>query len=145
MKVRASPNKQWGWERWQALADELNRRRVCLAQLGPAGIRCLAGGPHLITASFREACAVLAGASALVGNEGGLHHAAAALGVRGAVPFGGYISPRLTGYAIHDNFHVDDPAHPLGCGMRAPCAHCAAAMASISVGAVAGAVLKSLS
>lgn len=145
LKARASPNKQWGWERWQALADELNRRGACLVQIGPAGVRRLAGVPHLITASFREACAVLAGARAFVGNEGGLHHAAAALGVRGAVPFGGYISPRLTGYAIDDNFYVDDHAHPLGCGMRAPCAHCAAAMASISVGAVAGAVLKSLS
>ena len=128
IKPGASPNKDWGWQRWQALARLMNRSGMRPVQLGPAGTPRLDGVELLETPSFRMAAAVLANARAVVLHEGGLHHAAAALGVPGVVIFGGYISPELTGYDVHRNlFTGGEP-----CGMRLTCAHCAAAMAAIT-------------
>lgn len=130
IKAGASPNKQWGWDRWYRLAELAAVEGIRLYQIGPAGTaRMTAGVQFIETRSFRHGCAVLARAKAYIGGEGGLHHAAAALGVPGVVVFGGYIPVELTGYAIHRNLGVS-----LGdaCGMRVPCSHCAKAMKAIT-------------
>lgn len=126
IKPKASPNKQWGWERWQKLADLM--RAAGLTPMQFTGARVLRGVDTVQTPSFRMACAVMANAKACVLPEGGLHHAAAALNVRGVVIFGGFTPVELTGYAVHRNLGVS-----LGeaCGMRLPCRHCAAEMAKI--------------
>ena len=55
------------------------------------------------------------------------NHAAAALDVPSVVIFGGYISPKQTGYSTQENiFTGGEP-----CGMRIPCDHCATAMKAI--------------
>ena len=59
--------------------------------------------------------------------EGGLHHAAAALGVPSIVLFGGFISPRQTGYPHQVNVFTGGTP----CGWRVRCGHCAAAMKKI--------------
>ncbi|HSW83543.1 MAG TPA: glycosyltransferase family 9 protein [Usitatibacter sp.] len=128
IKPGASPNKSWGWARWQALARLMCRAGMRPVQLGPPGTPRLDGVELLETPNFRFAATVLAGARAAILPEGGLHHAAAALGVPSVVIFGGYISPALTGYDMHRNlFTGGEP-----CGMRRPCAHCAAAMTAIT-------------
>jgi ADP-heptose:LPS heptosyltransferase len=129
IKPGASPNKQWGWSRWQALARLMRKAGFSPSQLGPPGTPRLDGVNLIETMSFRMAAAVLAGARAVVLPEGGLHHAAAALGVPGVVIFGGFTPVELTGYQMHRNLGAS-----LGeaCGMRRPCAHCAAAMAAIT-------------
>lgn len=134
VKPGASPNKQWGWARWQAVADLLRKDGIRVTQLGPAGTKLLDGAELVPTPSFRMACAVLAGARACVLSEGGAHHAAAALGIPGVVIFGGYIAVETTGYPGHRNLgvHVGE-----ACGMRTPCKHCAAVMASIAPEGVA--------
>jgi ADP-heptose:LPS heptosyltransferase len=88
----------------------------------------------------RQASAVLAGAALLISPEGGLHHAAAALGLRAVVIFGGFISPATTGYDLHRNFFTGGQA----CGMRLACAHCAEAMARITPEEVAAAAREQL-
>lgn len=130
VKHRASPNKDWGINRWRALLEQSTGVRWI--QLGEPGVRRLYGCEYVPTAGFWEACAVLSGARAAVVHEGALHHAAAALGVPAVVIYGGYISPRVTGYAGQKALYVEDEKHPLGCGMRVPCAHCAAAMEQIT-------------
>lgn len=134
VKATASPNKDWGRARWQALVRL--RRDLDWVQLGAGGSRILEGARHVATADFRAACGVLAGAAAAVLPEGGLHHAAAALDVPAVVIFGAMTSPANTGYAIHVNLF-----EPLGgaspCGQRVPCGHCARAMAAIRPEAVA--------
>ncbi len=100
VKARAAPNKDWGWARWQAL---VRRRDLDWVQLGPSGTRLLDGVRHLETATFTEACRALSGARAAVLPEGGLHHAAAALGVPAVVIFGAMTSPANTGYDGHVN------------------------------------------
>lgn len=129
IKAGASPNKQWGFARWQRFAELAARDGIQLSQIGQYGVARLAGVQFIETQSFRLGCAVLATASAYVGGEGGLHHAAAALGVPGVVVFGGFTPVELTGYAIHRNLGVSLGA---ACGMRLPCTHCVREMARIT-------------
>lgn len=129
IKASGSPNKQWGWARWEAFAVLAVRAGFRLHQVGPLATRLLPQAALLGTDTFRQGCAVLARAAAYVGGEGGLHHAAAALGVPGVVVFGGFTPVELTGYPLHRNLGVSlDQA----CGLRTPCPHCAAEMAKIS-------------
>lgn len=90
--------------------------------------------------SFRHACAILERSIGYVGHEGGLHHAAAALGKPAVVVFGGYISPTVTGYETHTNLYIADEKYPLGCGYVTPCEHCREAMSKITVEEVVNAV-----
>lgn len=127
LSPKASPNKDWGWHRWTQASWLLQQRGHTVTQIGPRGTRLLPGAQLVETSDFREACAVLAWAHLAILPEGGLHHAAAALGVPSIVIFGGYISPRQTGYAHQVNLYRDEEP----CGMRVPCDHCASAMKSI--------------
>lgn len=132
VKDKASPNKAWGWARWNKLAWLARQAGIPLTQVGPADTPVLDGIDHVVTPTFRDACAVIAKAKACVLHEGGLHHAAAALGIPAIVIFGGFISPAQTGYASHVNlFTGGEP-----CGARASCEHCAKAMAAIHPEAV---------
>jgi hypothetical protein len=117
IKRTASPNKDWGWHRWQELVHKWPD--VPWAQVGNPGVRWLDGVYRLETQSFAEACALLAACATAVLPEGALHHAAAALGRRVIVLFGAYISPRTTGYPTHINLAVDDP-EALGWRLRHP-------------------------
>lgn len=138
LKAKASPNKDWGRPRWEALVGLMRRAGMRPVQLGTAGTQRLHGCDFIETPSFRLACAVLARARACVVPEGGLHHAAAALSVPAVVIYGGYISPRQTGYESQANlFTGGEP-----CGMRIPCEHCTAAMEQITPALVMENLLK---
>lgn len=128
IKARASPNKDWGGARWQQFAALASRAGIALMQLGPPGTRALRGAHQIVTPDFRKAAAVLQHARAYVGPDGGLHHAAAALGVPAVVIRGAFISERVTGYPQHRNLFTGEG---LGCGSRTPCSCCARAMAQI--------------
>jgi hypothetical protein len=124
----ASVNKDWGHDKYQAVADTLRRQGHEIVQLsyGSAG---LSGGKTIKTASFRDALAILRRAALYIGPEGGLHHGAAAVGVPGVVLFGGFIPPSVTGYDSHTNLTGGAEA----CGSLQRCQHCVDAMARISV------------
>lgn len=128
IKTKASPNKQWPLSNWKLFVRMAREAGFALFQVGPHGTRTIDGARLIVTQNFRQACAVLANARAYVGHEGGLHHAAAALGIPGVVIFGGFTPVELTGYALHRNLGVS-----LGdaCGMRIPCDHCRKAMNEI--------------
>lgn len=127
IKARASPNKDWGWARWQTFARLAADAGIRLTQLGERVPRLLPGAHFVYTPSMRYACAVLSRARCYVGHEGGLHHAAAALGRPAVVIFGGFISPAQTGYDGHRNLFTGGKP----CGARQACEHCARAMAAI--------------
>ena len=126
-KKLASPNKDWGWERWQELVRLINQGGLGATQLGPMGTKRISGAEFIETRTFRHAAAALARAKAAVLPEGGLHHAAAAVGVRSVVIYGGYISPQQTGYDMHVNLFTGGAP----CGWRTKCRHCVDAMAKI--------------
>jgi ADP-heptose:LPS heptosyltransferase len=131
VKYGASPNKQWPLPHWQRLIDLTPAVRW--VQLGDGTEPVLRGAniTFVHTRNFRTACAVLLGARAAVLHEGALHHAAAALGVPAVVLFGGYISPRCTGYAGQLNLFQSHNGHELGCGWRQLCGACQLIMSSI--------------
>lgn len=129
VKPEAPPGKQWGWVRWSKLAAQLIEHGHRVTQLGPAGTRSLAGAELIETPTFRHAAAVLAVARAAVFPEGGLHHAAAAVGLPAVVIFGGYTPVEVTGYGIHINLGASGAD---ACGMRVRCKHCETWMANIT-------------
>jgi hypothetical protein len=133
-------NKAWAWHRWQRLVDS-DRSGLRFIQCCPS-----AEGPWLddvervVTASFRMACAVLGASRAFVGTEGGLHHAAAALGVPAVVLYSEFIGPEITGYSSQRNIRHADGM----CGARVPCSGCKASMEAIEVEEVEANLLEAL-
>ncbi|HMU15821.1 MAG TPA: hypothetical protein PKC95_00120 [Thauera aminoaromatica] len=125
LKPTASPNKQWG--RWAELVASYPEVRW--AQPGNAGTRWLPGVEPLETRDFTDACRLLLACDSAVLPEGALHHAAAALGRRVVVLFGGMIRPANTGYDEHINLAVDDP-EAVGWRVRHPA--CARAWSRIT-------------
>ena len=128
-----STNKEWGIEKYQQLVERLVdcAALIQLGQRDTAPNEVLKDAHQVTCGSFRQATAVLKLCDLYVGAEGGLHHGAAAVGKRAVVIFGGWISPKTTGYAYHDNIYVGDIRSP--CGALYPCAHCKACMEKISV------------
>lgn len=123
-------NKDWGFEKWQAVVNLLPYRFI----QGPG--RKLDGVEQRFPKSFRDACALLSKADFFVGTDGGLHHAAAALGKRAVVVWGGLASPRNLGYDTHINLHSG--VKP--CGSRNPCPHCKKALDWVTVEMVVEAI-----
>jgi hypothetical protein len=135
---RGNPNKQWGWDRWQSLVDLT--ASVSWVQLSHAARPQLQGVASIETGSFRSAAAVLSLARMAVLPEGGLHHAAGALGIPAVVLFGGAVDVEATGYPHHDNVVDRSPGSP--CGRWMPCEHCRDVWATISPAEIAARVLK---
>jgi hypothetical protein len=124
-----SPNKQWPFDRYEAVARELTERGLTVVQMisGPRGYR-LRSGRKVGTETFRHALAILQRSALYIGCEGGLHHGAAAVGIPAVVLFGGFIPPQVTGYDTHINLTGGAEA----CGSLRACNHCRQAMAAIS-------------
>lgn len=122
-------NKAWLWDRWQQLVDSMPETQFVQCLHG--GARALSGDNvhHVLTLTFRDAMAVLSRSVALVTTEGGLAHAAAAVGTPAIVLWSEFISPEITGYAMHRNIrHAGAP-----CGRRLNCPSCRKSMAEITV------------
>lgn len=127
LKRGASPNKQWGHRRWEAVAIKMAKHGK-LISMGEERIEPLAG-VEFVQTTIRQAAAVVARARLVICSEGAMHHIAAAVNTPAVVVYGGYISPEVTGYDGQVSFFRGGG---LGCGMRVPCQHCAAAMESIT-------------
>lgn len=115
VKDHLRQNKQWPY--WGVLQHMLTHR----------GIKYDINKPDQ---NIRYWLSRLARYSAVISHEGGLHHAAAALGIPSVVIFGGFISPDITGYTsdnIRNLTHAKD-----FCGRISPCNHCAIEMKRIT-------------
>lgn len=122
-------NKDWGEENWIAVARKLTALGWPLVQFQHKHTRRVLPGVKLIPQnSFRSAISMLSRARLYIGPEGGLHHAAAAVGVKAVVLFGGFIPPAVMGYGSHINL-VGNSSE--ACGNTNPCEHCRSAMQSI--------------
>lgn len=135
-------NKQWGVKRYEAVARELSSAGLDVVRFTYPTQRAerIEHVRPILTPTFRHAMAVLARAKLYLGAEGGLHHAAAALGVPAVVLFGGFIPPQVTGYDTHINLTGGATA----CGSLMPCQHCRDAMAAISIDEVAAAAYRAI-
>lgn len=130
-------NKAWLGIYWQHL---IAAKVAPMMQCGPSGTKFLDGVTAVVTPSFRHAIAVLAVAKAFVGTEGGLMHAAAAVGTPAVIIWSEFISPEITGYAHMKNLRKAGKP----CGMRVRCEGCRASMAAISSTEVAQALKEIL-
>lgn len=125
----SSSNKDWGFDRYQKVCDKL-LERYTIVQFAN-GKKALSGAISIPTKSFRHAMAIMSHAKLAIVPEGGLHHAAAALGIPTVVIFGGFIPPAVTGYEGHVNLTGGEDV--VACGSLNPCKHCRSAMNAISV------------
>lgn len=143
LKRRAPVNKLWSPHRMGQVVAHFNAKGVRVVQLSsPEHTITLAGASRPRTRSFREAICYVAGAQLYIGNEGGLHHAAAAVGTQAVVMFGGYVPPRVTGYEHHVNL---TGGARYWCGAKTQrCQHCQDAMAAITTQDVIAAAEKEL-
>lgn len=137
---RKHVNRRPATEFWDDLVDGLHKyfRHYPLLQLGHREALRVHGLVPVSNPSFRSACAVLSRAALLVCTEGGLAHAAAALGIPALVLWGGNISYDALGYPEHMNLL---PLRPhLGCGRLTPCPACTSAWQDYSADAVLAAI-----
>jgi hypothetical protein len=132
-------NKDWGFVKYQEIADRLKRDGYDVAQLA-YGQKLLRGVRTMGTKDFRDALAIMSRASLVICPEGGLPHGAAAVGVPAVVIFGGFIPPGVTGYDMHTNLSYGEPA----CGSLYECSHCQRAMSMIKIDQVYQAALNRL-
>ena len=119
------------WHDW----DELLKHDLPWLQLGDVTVERYTKWKE--TNTFREALQVLSKAKLFVGTDGGLHHAAAALGIPSVVIWTGFTSPRHLGYDTHRNIH--DGSEPCGT-YDSVCQHCLLKSKAITVEQVLDAV-----
>ncbi len=116
---------------WQPVVNLLKRKRpIPIMQLAHPEADLLSGVEPIVHVGFREACCILRSARLLVTTEGGLVHAAAALGIPTVALYGGCVSVEALGYPEHVNLVDDDPRTP--CGSVVPCPHCAEAWQKVT-------------
>lgn len=133
-------NKSWGFAKYQDLVF-LNPN-LPWVQFQYNNLPMLKGVNFIQTHSVRALVTYTSYAKAIVCNEGGLHHVAAALGIPGVVIFGGFIPSAITGYSIHTNIGNDEDHY---CGRIPICAQCRIIMQGISVEQVHSELHKILS
>lgn len=131
VKAKAPISKQWPVERYFEVAQRL-RKDVPVFQFCPPGRDPVDGCRPIHTQAFRDVFPYLKAAALYIGPEGGLHHAAAAMGTRAVVIYGGFIWPQVTGYPdLHVNLTGDNAGY--ACGTRFEmCPHCKTALDSIT-------------
>ena len=129
MHKSSAVNKNWGMDRYQAVADLLLRDGHHVVQFAHHGYPALKGVIVRECPSIRHAAAAMRRAAVIVCPEGGTHHACAAIGKRAVVVVGGFIPAQIIGY----DFHVNLTGGAESCGSLMPCAHCARALKAISV------------
>ncbi len=106
----------------------MSKTRSDFVQCGAGDVR-LPGATQVPTPTFRHAAAVLSVCRAFVGTEGGLMHAAAAVGTPAVILWSEFISPEITGYSSMTNLrHAGKP-----CGNRFNCPSCRKSMEAITV------------
>ena len=124
-----SKNKEWGFSRWQELANRLKMPIIQPLYGKPK----LNGVKGVTTNNIRQAFKLLAGAVLFVGTDGALHHAAAALNVPSIVLWSGFSHPSQLGYDNHINLRGDNTPP---CGSLFLCSHCKDMMNKITVSRV---------
>lgn len=104
IKKGASPNKDWGENKWAEVIKEFS---IKVYQLSPdKNEKPIDGAELIVTPSVKHACAIISRAALVLCNEGGTHHMAASMRVPAVVVFGSFVPPTVTGYEFHHNLAV---------------------------------------
>lgn len=136
-------NKDWGHTNWKELILRLKDNYLIIQSKHEKSKKYNGTYYSLEEFDFRTACAVIRECDLFLGQEGGFGHAAAALGKKAVIYFGGWIHPKVTGYNFHENIYYDHPNSPCG-SVGYICKHCEQARQSITVGDTYSKVLSIL-
>lgn len=135
-------NKNWYPERFLEVSKRL-KEAYRLVQLGRSSDPALEVDLDLRgKIRPRAAAAVLASCSVLLCQVGFLMHAAAAVGTRAVVIYGGFEAPWESGYEQNINLYTKLPCSP--CWLRGPCPYDKECMKQISVDEVMNSVSEAL-
>lgn len=135
----SNPNKQWGKAKWQVLADILISEGRTVCQVGSRMVLPLNGVLKIETPTFRHGAAVMRHATLSILPDGGLHHAAGAMGLPAIVLFGGSVDADAMGYENHINVQSGK-----ACGNWRPCRHCSDIWAALEPHEIAEMVKRKL-
>ena len=134
-------NKDWGIEKWNELIYQLSSEYLIIQSFHNDSYKHK--NIFQFNSTFRKACSVLNLCDFYVGPEGGFGHASAALNIPSVIYFGGWISPKTTGYNFHKNIYLDVEDSP--CGVYGYlCKHCEYCRNNISVEYMNEAIFLSL-
>lgn len=133
-------NFRWPIERWSTLVSSC--KELTFVQHTHLESEFV-DGASLESATFREACGLIASASAYVRSESGLCHAAAAIGIPQVTLFGGCMDAEVMGGYDKQICIVDEDALT-PCGRWHRCEHCLKAMDRITVSQVRDALYQAL-
>jgi ADP-heptose:LPS heptosyltransferase len=103
--------KEWGMDNFQRLLEMLSDRRA--VQVGLSDDPLLTRAEDGRGLPLRETAAVIYHAELFLGLEGGLMHLARAVGKPSVIIYGGYILPRISGYA--ENLNIYQAVHCSPC------------------------------
>ena len=117
-------NKKYPLSKWQNIADRLKSDGHQVVQIGRKTETQLLDGVINLTGltSFREAALLIEKSKLFVSSEGGLMHAANAVGTRSVIVYTGFIHPTMTCYPENKNIWIGKNHGP--CGMKTICHHC---------------------
>lgn len=114
-----SPNKQWPIDRIKAVVEACNHQYETI-QVGEATDAPLPVHHSLLgSTTFVESAQVIKESNLFVGLEGALMHAAAAVGTKAVIVFGGYIHHHQSGY--HTTHAVQSNIECAPCLLTTPC------------------------
>lgn len=117
-----SVNKRYPFGKWQNVVNIL-KDRYDFIQVGAQGNKVLDNVKDLTgQTTFRECAAVIAEADLFLGAEGGLMHAANAVGIKSVIIVTGFLHPRMTCYPGNMNIWIGKNHGP--CGMKIKCDKC---------------------
>ena len=137
-----TPNKGWFFERWQEVVDRLSGS-ITVVQVGLPEKALLKGVVDFRgIGSFRDTACLLPHARLFVGTDGGLMHAARAVGTDSVILYGGYTPIELTAYTNNVNIYHHVECAP--CGLRVECPFQKKCLASIQVEEVVAAITAKL-
>ncbi len=120
-KTSFSPNREWGEDNFQAVADYFNKD-FQIAQIGSLTDPLLDGAIDFRGKNLRETAVIISNSRLFIGQEGGFMHLANGVKKRSVIIFGGYLRPSVTGYQENINLYTDMECAPCF-SKRAACYH----------------------
>lgn len=121
-KTSFTPNKQYVFEKWQKVVNALYKE-IDFVQVSEPHRKVL---DNVISSvgktSFMQACWIIKNAIGFVSTEGGLVHAATAVGTKAISVYTGYMPEFISAYPQNVNINISTHDEP--CGLTIPCDHC---------------------
>jgi ADP-heptose:LPS heptosyltransferase len=123
-------NKDWGTNNWSRLIKICAPDYIMINTSSDKNNNKELEGLYSVICDFRTTYSIMSHCDYFLGSEGGLHHLWATNKKQGAVIFGHWIPPYLTGYPYHINISPNDVSH---CGRLDECEECINYLRDLSV------------